>query len=111
MTTQDRTEATNADDDQDRPEPFATILDLIIEYGEEALLKSMAEVALLNFQNEENCDDFRVRSARLHLDLRHVIHRHFRNTPAKIKAIVSGIVFFILCLLGCFLLGAAGGRI
>jgi hypothetical protein len=75
MTTEEQSvEATNSDD-QGRPEPFATILELIGEYGAPALLDSISDVALFDSENEENCHDCRALAAQLHLELEELQER------------------------------------
>jgi hypothetical protein len=75
MTTQKQSaEATNVDD-QGRPEPFATILELLPDHGKQEVLHAIAEAALYDSEDQEIFHDCRLKHARLHLELEQLLER------------------------------------
>jgi hypothetical protein len=59
----------------ERPEPFATILDLLSEHSEEEILAAISDAAEFEAEDEETCSTCRIRSARLHLELDQLLDR------------------------------------
>jgi hypothetical protein len=60
---------------EERPEPFATILDLLSEHSEEEILSAISNAAEFEAEDEETCSTCRIRSARLHLELDQLLDR------------------------------------
>ena len=58
-----------------RPEPFATVLDLLSEYPETELLEAIADNAQFDSEDEKNCADCRKFNARLALELNQLLER------------------------------------
>jgi len=69
------TPAHHKNDDDDRPEPFATVLEVIGEHGMSEVLESISDSALFDSENEEIDDTNRVLAAKWHKELKQVIDR------------------------------------
>jgi hypothetical protein len=65
----------NNDQDPERPEPFATILDLLVEHSEADVLQAISDAAELESEDEELPSSLRVKAARLHLELEQLLER------------------------------------
>jgi hypothetical protein len=63
----------NISEEDDRPEPFATVFDLSCEYGVEAVLQSLSDFVELNSLDEDMCSGLRHDSLILHQVLESVI--------------------------------------
>jgi hypothetical protein len=63
--------------DDNRPEPYATVLDLINDHGYYAVLEAVSDEAQFEAEddNEEYCAGCRKRAAQLHLELEHMLTR------------------------------------
>ncbi|MGA8657657.1 MAG: hypothetical protein WB586_16045 [Chthoniobacterales bacterium] len=59
----------------DRPEPFATILELIEEHGREALLQSIADAAFFDSVTSWRSDACRAKCAWLYPELEQLLER------------------------------------
>lgn len=66
----------------ERPEPFATVLDLIAEHGEMEVLGSIADKALFDSEDKEHCPYHRKLAARLNLELEQLLERMARFEDA-----------------------------
>jgi hypothetical protein len=69
------TESNDNQNTDERPEPFATILDLLSEHSEGEILAAISDAAEFEAEDEETCSTCRVRSARLHLELDQLLDR------------------------------------
>ena len=65
------------DTNDDRPEPYVTVLDLINEYGYYAVLEAVSDEAQFETEedNEDTCLNCRKRAARIHLELEQLLDR------------------------------------
>ena len=61
--------------DTERPEPFATVLDLLEEYSEGKVLSAISRVARFDSEDNEVSACCRAKSARLHLELKQLLDR------------------------------------
>jgi hypothetical protein len=62
-------------DEEQRPEPFATINELIAEYGNGEVLEAIAENAEYDSQDVEACSRCREKGARLSLEIYQLLER------------------------------------
>jgi hypothetical protein len=69
----------NIHPDFSRPEPFATIVDLIHEHSFQEVLECLSEYAEFDSENEDVTDDFRDFAHKLHAALESVIEEHFEQ--------------------------------
>jgi hypothetical protein len=59
----------------ERPEPFATILEMLGEHPVTEVLEAIADNAQFESEDEENCADYRKYNARLALELNQLLER------------------------------------
>ena len=66
----------NPDNDMDdRPEPFATVLDLLEEHTEADVLSALSDAAQFDSENQELDSLDRLKAERLHLELEQLLER------------------------------------
>jgi hypothetical protein len=61
----------------ERPEPFATMLDLYREHGSPDILDALKDIAELESEDEDNCPACRLMMARLHMELTQLHQRMY----------------------------------
>jgi hypothetical protein len=59
----------------DRPQPFATLCELVDEHGIEQVLEALADNAQFDSEDEDACACCRSKSARLALELNQLLER------------------------------------
>jgi hypothetical protein len=69
----------NIHPDFSRPEPFATIVDLIHEHSFQEVLEYLSEYAGFDSENQDATNDFRDFALKLHTALESVIEEHFEQ--------------------------------
>jgi hypothetical protein len=71
--------------DEERPEPFATISELIGEHGIEEVLQSLSDHALFDSENLEACSCCSDKAAKIHWIL-HAILSPIKSAPETVRS-------------------------
>jgi hypothetical protein len=73
---EETTNPTDTNPEKERPEPFATILDLMGEHGINAVLESLADKTKFDADETEFSPEVRREAAYLHLELSQLLVRY-----------------------------------
>jgi hypothetical protein len=71
----------NINPEDERPEPFATVLDLVGEHSFEAVLESLGDLAEYDAGDSEFSPEVRQEAGYLHLELTQLLARYDRLFP------------------------------
>jgi hypothetical protein len=75
--------------ENERPEPGSTVLDLLAEYGTQAVLEALALVAECASEDQESCSEFHKEALYLNLEFSQLLERYAVFAEAQIPALTA----------------------